>query len=204
MLTRQGWLVVWGGVALVLLARLLGINELYVFGAVALGLVLFAVLYVRLTRLDVEIDRTVHPARVHAGQVSRVDVRLRNLRRTDTPVLRLRDPVSGTAGAELLVPPLDRGAASTASYRLPADPRGIVKVGPLRVVVGDPLGLAQVSAVAAPQVEVTVYPEIDDIRPVPFTTGNDPLAGTLRPNALGRSGDHFYALRSHRRGENTR
>ena len=88
MLTRQGWLVVWGGVAVVLLARLLGINELYVFGAVALGLVLFAVLYVRLTRLDVEIDRTVHPARVHAGQVSRVEVRLRNLRPTDTPVLR--------------------------------------------------------------------------------------------------------------------
>src|SRR4029453_142309 len=127
MLTRQGWLVVWGGVVLVALARLLGINELYVFGAVALGLVAFALLYVRLTRLDVEIDRTVHPARVHAGQVSRVEVRLRNLRRTDTPVLRLRAPVSGTAGAELLVPPLDRGAATLATYRLPTGRRGIVR-----------------------------------------------------------------------------
>jgi uncharacterized protein (DUF58 family) len=105
MLTRQGWLVAWGGIALVILAHLLGTDELYVFGAVALGLVAFALLYVRLTRLDVEIDPVVHPARVHAGQVSRVDVRLRNLRRADTPVLRLRDPVSGTTGAELLVPP---------------------------------------------------------------------------------------------------
>jgi uncharacterized protein (DUF58 family) len=101
MLTRQGWLAVWGGVVLAVLARLLGIEELYVFGAVALGLVAFSLLYVRLTRLDVEIERTVYPARVHAGQVSRVDVRLRNLRRNDTPVLRLRDPVSGTGGAEL-------------------------------------------------------------------------------------------------------
>src|SRR5215207_1517838 len=92
MLTRQGWLAVWGGVILAVLARLLGIEELYVFGAVALGLVAFSLLYVRLTRLDVEVDRTVYPARVHAGQVSRVDVRLRNLRRNDTPVLRLRAP----------------------------------------------------------------------------------------------------------------
>jgi uncharacterized protein (DUF58 family) len=203
-LTRQGWLVVWGGVVLVALARLLGISELYVFGAVALGLVAFALLYVRLTRLDVEIDRTVHPGRVHAGQVSRVDVRLRNLRRTDTPVLRLRDPVSGTAGAELLVPPLDRGAATLATYRLPTDRRGIVRVGPLRVVVSDPFGLVQASSVGASEVEVTVFPAVDDIRPVPFTSGHDPLAGAIRPHALGRSGDDFYALRPYVVGDDLR
>src|SRR5918994_1126633 len=143
MLTRQGWLVAWGGIALVILAHLLGTDELYVFGAVALGLVAFALLYVRLTRLDVEIDRVVHPARVHAGQVSRVNVRLRNLRHRDTPVLRLRDPVSGTAGAELRVPPLDHGAATLATYRLPTERLGIVHVGPLRVIVTDPFGLVQ-------------------------------------------------------------
>jgi uncharacterized protein (DUF58 family) len=203
-LTRQGWLCLWGGLGLIAAARLLGIAELTVLGAIALGLVVVAVLYVRLTRLDLQVDRSVHPSHVHAGQLSRVELRVRNVRPAATPVLRLRDPVSGTAGAELLIPPLDRGAAATASYRLPTDRRGIVKVGPLRVVVGDPLGLAQVSAVAAPQVEVTVYPEIDDIRPVPFTTGNDPLAGTLRPNALGRSGDDFYALRPYVVGDDLR
>jgi uncharacterized protein (DUF58 family) len=166
--------------------------------------VAFALLYVRLTRLDVEIDRLVHPARVHAGQISRVDVRLRNLRRTDTPVLRLRDPVSGTAGAELLVPPLDRGAATLATYRLPTDRRGIVAVGPLRVIVTDPFGLVQASSVGAPQVEVTVYPATDDIRPVPFTSGHDPLAGAIRPHALGRSGDDFYALRPYVVGDDLR
>ena len=204
MLTRQGWLCLWGGLGLIAAARLLGIAELTVLGAIALGVVVVAVLYVRLTRLDLQVDRTVHPSHVHAGQLSRVELRVRNVRPAATPVLRLRDPVSGTAGAELLVPPLDRGAASTASYRLPTDRRGIVKVGPLRVVVGDPLGLAQVSAVAAPQVEVTVYPQIDDIRPVPFTSGNDPLAGTLRPNALGRSGEDFYALRPYVVGDDLR
>ena len=69
-------------------------------------------LYVRLTRLDLQVDRGVLPAQrprrpARAGSRSAI----RNLRRNDTPVLRLRDPVSGTAGAELLVPPLDQGAA---------------------------------------------------------------------------------------------
>jgi uncharacterized protein (DUF58 family) len=203
-LTRQGWLCVWGGGTSIVLARLLGIGELYVFGAVALGLVAIALLYVRLTRLDLQVDRVVHPARVHAGQVSRVEVRVRNVRAKDTPVLRLRDPVTGTAGAELLVPPLDQGAASIAGYRLPTDRRGIIRVGPLRVEVTDPLGLAHASTIAAPRVEVTVYPRVDDIRALPFTTGNDPLAGALHPQALGRTGDDFYALRPYVVGDDLR
>jgi uncharacterized protein (DUF58 family) len=204
MLTRQGWLCLWGGTALVVTARLLGIAELYVFGGVTLALVVVAIGYVRLIRLDLQVDRTVHPSHVHAGQLSRVEVRIRNVRGVPTPVLRLRDPVSGTAGADLLVPPLDQGAVSTASYRLPTDRRGIIKVGPLRVVVGDPFGLAQANTTAAPQVEVTVYPVVEDIRPVPYTSGTDPLAGTLHPHALGRVGDDFYALRPYVVGDDLR
>jgi uncharacterized protein (DUF58 family) len=203
-LTRQGWLCLWGGLTLLVLGRLLGIGELYVFGAVALCLVAVAVLYVRVSRLDLQVDRAVHPARVHVGQVSRVEVRIRNLRRTDSPVLRLRDPVTGTAGAEMLVPPLNQGAASVASYRLPTEKRGLVHVGPLEVVVADPLGLAQARTPAAPRVEVTVYPHVDDVRPVPFTSGNDPLAGVLHPHALGRTGDDFYALRPYVVGDDLR
>jgi uncharacterized protein (DUF58 family) len=204
MLTRQGWLVIVGGVVLLLLARLVGISELYVFGACALGLVVFSAAYVGIKRLELEVDRTVHPERVHAGHVSRVDVRIRNLRSSDTPVLRLTDPLSGTPGAELLVPPLDPGAAAVASYRLPTERRGLLKVGPLGVVVTDPFGLAQATIEAAERVEVTIYPTVENIRPVPFTAGQDPLAGTLQPHALGRVGDDFYALRPYVVGDDLR
>ena len=204
MLTRQGWLCGWAGVGLLVLARLLGIGELFVLGAVMLLLLLASALYVRLTRLDLHVDRVVHPARVHVGQLSRVEVRVRNLRAASTPVLRLRDAVTGTAGAELLVPPLDKGAASAASYRLPTDRRGVLQVGPLRVVVGDPFGLVQSTVEAAPRVDVTVLPRVDDVRPVPLTTGHDPLAGVLQPHALGRTGDDFYALRAYVVGDDLR
>ena len=204
MLTRQGWLCGWAGVGLLVLARLLGIGELFVLGAVMLLLLVASGLYVRLTRLDLHVDRVVHPARVHVGQLSRVEVRVRNLRAASTPVLRLRDAVTGTAGAELLVPPLDQGAASAASYRLPTDRRGVLQVGPLRVVVGDPFGLVQSTVEAAPRVDVTVLPRVDDVRPVPLTTGHDPLAGVLQPHALGRTGDDFYALRAYVVGDDLR
>ena len=203
-MTRQGWMVVWGGIALLAAGRLVGIDELYVFGAAALVLVLLAAGYVHLIRLDLEITRTVHPARVHAGQSSRVEIRLQNLRRQATPLLRLRDPVSGTEGAELLVPPLDRHAVAAASYRLPTERRGIHRVGPLDVVVGDAFGLVRSATEAAEAVEVTVLPRIDLIEPVPFTVGHDPLAGSLQPNALGRAGDDFYALRPYVVGDDLR
>jgi uncharacterized protein (DUF58 family) len=203
-MTRQGWMVVWGGIALLAAGRLVGIDELYVFGAAALILVLLAVGYVHLIRLDLEVTRTVHPARVHAGQSSRVEIRLQNLRRQATPLLRLRDPVSGTEGAELLVPPLDRAAVAAASYRLPTDRRGIHRVGPLEVVVGDAFGLVRSATEGADSVEVTVLPRLDLIEPVPFTVGHDPLAGSLQPNALGRAGDDFYALRPYVVGDDLR
>ena len=42
------------------------------------------------------------------------------------------------------------------------------------------------------------------MRPVPFTTGHDPLAGVQHPHALGRVGDDFYALRPYVVGDDLR
>lgn len=204
MLTRQGVLLAVGGAVLLVLARLLGIDELYVFGACCLGLVGLAALYVAARRLELEVNRTVHPARVHAGRVSRVDLRVRNLQGVDTPVLRLHEPVTGTPGAELLVPPLTRRSAAVASYRLPTERRGILRVGPLEVHVTDPFGLARTGLRAAAPVEVTVYPRIEDVRPVPYTATSDPLSGARQPHSLGRTGDDFYALRPYVVGDDLR
>jgi uncharacterized protein (DUF58 family) len=146
----------------------------------------------------------VHPARINVGTPTRVELTVRNLRANRTPVLRLRDPVSGTRGADLLVSPLGRGERTIAAYRLPTERRGLVKVGPLDVVVGDPFGLTTLATVAAPTVEVTVYPHIDQIEPLPFTTGHDPLAGARQPNSLGRTGEDFYALRPYVIGDDLR
>jgi uncharacterized protein (DUF58 family) len=186
------------------MGRVLGLVELFALGVVAAVLLVGAVVLVSAARLELEVGRTVHPARVHVGTSSRVDLTIRNQRASGTPVLRLRDPVSGTRGADLLVPPLDRGERTVAAYRLPTDRRGLVQIGPLQVVVGDPFGLTSLATIAAPMVALTVYPHIDQIDPLPYTTGHDPLAGARQPNSLGRTGEDFYALRPYVVGDDLR
>lgn len=204
MLTRQGWLVALGAAALLLAGRVLGLVELFVLGVVAGALLVGAAALVASARLELEVGRSVHPTRVQVGTPSRVDLTIRNLRANGTPVLRLRDPVSGTRGADLLVPPLGRGERTVAAYRLPTDRRGLLRIGPLDVVVSDPFGLTNVTTVAAPMVELTVYPHVDEVPPLPYTTGHDPLAGARQPNSLGRTGEDFYALRPYVVGDDLR
>jgi len=203
-LTRQGWVVAAGAVALVAGGRVLGRPELFAIGLVVGLLLAAAALLVRTARLDLEVGRSIHPTAVHVGTPTRVELSLRNQRWGPTPVLRLRDAVTGTRGADLMVAPLSAGERAVAAYRLPTDRRGLVAVGPLEVVVEDPYGLARVATVASPQVTVTVLPRVDRVPPLPYTTGHDPQAGVRQPNSLGRTGEDFYALRPYVVGDDLR
>jgi uncharacterized protein (DUF58 family) len=69
------------------------------------------------------------------------------------------------------VPRLGRGAAKTVSYRLPTDRRGEIPVGPLRLIRGDPFGLAR---------RTTTYGQIDGLLVRPRTV-------TLRLLPTGRN-----------------
>lgn len=204
MLSRQGWLVAGGSVALLGAGRLFGLAELFALGLICALLLGGAVLLVAIARLELEVGRSVHPARVHVGAAARVELTLRNRRTTSTPLLRLRDPVTRTRGADLLVSPLGRGERTVAAYRLPTDRRGLVRIGPLQVIVGDPFGLTRVATEAAPRVEMIIYPHVDKVDPLPYTTGHDPLAGARQPNSLGRTGEDFYALRPYVVGDDLR
>jgi uncharacterized protein (DUF58 family) len=203
-LTRRGWAAVALAVVFVVAGRLLGAPELYVLGATVGALVVGVLAYLTLTRLDIDVARELHPARVHAGSPSRVDLRVRNEGRRRSPVLTIRDAVSGTRGANLLVPPLEAGGVARAAYRLPTERRGLLTVGPLEVALADPFGLARLTMQASGVQELVVFPHVDEIAPVPQTSGNDPMAGAEHPNALGRNGEDFYALRQYVVGDDLR
>jgi len=203
-LTRQGWLVTLGAGVLIFAGRVLGVLELFILGASAAALVLYSMVAVALARLKLEVERTVTPPRVYAGSPSRVELSVRNDGNRTTPVVRMFDPVTGTRGADLLLGPLEPGVTARAAYRLPTEKRGIVRIGSLDVIVTDPFGVASSATTAAPISELTVFPWVDEIVPVPHTTGDDPHAGADHPSALGRSGEDFYALRPYVVGDDLR
>jgi uncharacterized protein (DUF58 family) len=72
------------------------------------------------------------------------------------------------------------------------------------VEVGDAFGLTVTSLRAAGTTELVVYPHIDPIPALPEAAGHDPQSTARHPNALGRAGDDFYALRPYQLGDDLR
>jgi uncharacterized protein (DUF58 family) len=201
--TRTGVIVAVASAGLVLVGRLLGLTELYAIGAAIGLLAVVCALWVALRRLDIVVARSVRPSRVHVGNPCTVEIQVRNRAAHATPVLRLLDPVTGTAGADLLLAPIGMRKTTSVAYRLPTTKRGIVTVGPMQVAMSDPFGLAGARSPAAPAVEVTVLPRVDDIPPLPRSVGPDP-DGTAETGSLGRSGEDFAALRPYIVGDDLR
>ncbi|HUQ38681.1 MAG TPA: DUF58 domain-containing protein [Acidimicrobiales bacterium] len=204
MLTRRGWMLLAASVGCTATGRALGVIELYAVAAGIVALVVGSAVFVHTATFSLRATRELRPPRVHAGGFSRVELVLRNLGRRTAPVLTVLDPFdNGRRWARFLVAPLAPGEQARAAYRLPTERRGIFPLGPLEVQRRDPLGIANVSVEAAPVTQLTVFPRIDEILPLPYTLGQDPLAGTDHPTALG-AGDEFYALRAYEMGDDLR
>jgi uncharacterized protein (DUF58 family) len=204
-ITRRGWALLGGGAALAVSGRLLGIEELYILAAAAVVLVVAAAWQVRAAPLRLDAHRQVHPTRVHAGTDSRVELAVRNAGGRRTPVLTVRDPFDqGRRQARFLLAPLRPGETARAAYRLPTDRRGVYTLGPLEVNRTDAFGLATATTQLAAATQLTVFPRVDTITPMPHTIGHDPYAGADHPNALGQLGEDFYALRPYVMGDDLR
>jgi uncharacterized protein (DUF58 family) len=184
-LTTTGWSVAIGSIALIVVGRLLGIFELFLIGAGGAALVVAAVIRVATLRLRVEVSRELQPARVPAGTPSRVVLRVRNRCGLRTPVLTLRDPVGRGRTARVVLAPLGKEDTVRAAYRLPTERRGMLRVGPMAIEVTDPFGIASSTTEGAGITELTVWPAVDDVLPLPHTTGDDSQGGAVATHDLG-------------------
>jgi len=195
-LTRRGWGLTVGALLLALAGRLLGLLELYVLAAGGWALMGMALAFLARGGGEIEASRTLHPARVQAGQESRVELSVANPGRRATGVVELRDPVDGgPRRARLLLAPLRPGQEERATYRIPTARRGVLTVGPLEARRFDPLALATTARPVAPETELIVHPAIEAVLPLPHAPGDDRRGGARRATAIGSAGDDFYALR---------
>jgi uncharacterized protein (DUF58 family) len=204
-LTRRGWALAASSIAFFLAGWLFALEELTILGVCVLVLCFGAAAFVSLRPVEVRTQRNLHPPRVHAGSSSRVDLEVRNTGARRTPVLSVRDPFDrGWRWARFLVPPLAAKASSRAAYRLPTEERGVFDVGPLEVTLSDPFGLATSRFTSVGVTQLTVYPRIDLISPMPTAQGHDPHSSAHHPRALLGSGEDFYALRPYEVGDDLR
>ena len=201
--TRRGWALLGAATGLVIGSRLLGALELSMLGLAALVLLGVAWIWARTRRVDLEIARQVRPARLHEGNVGRVDVAIRNRGGTAVPTLTVSDQVDQRV-ARFLLPALPPREISRAAYRLPATRRGRLRIGPVALGLTDPFGLARRRFAGAGVDEVVVCPRVHDI--VAPGRAASRHVGAIESSARARSteGEEFLHLREYEVGDDLR
>jgi len=205
-LTRQGVAIVVAGVICIVVGRTFGIIELYVISAACVAAVAVGVAYVWIRLPSVEATRWIHPSLLVVGDVGRVDIRLHHSGRIASAPFVLEEPVVRASAddqvARLPVPALPGGASSSSGYRVPTAARGTISVGPLRVILGDALGLAR---------SRTEIAEVDEIVVAPRTValdmpelGRGILGRALLESARRIGPGDFHGLREYAVGDEPR
>jgi uncharacterized protein (DUF58 family) len=205
-LTRQGVAVIGAGAVALAVGRVFAIIELYVIAAAFFASVAVAVIYVWIRRPRIEASRWIHPSLLVVGDTGHVDIALKHTGWLATAPFVLEEPVVRTMTedhvARLPVAALRAGSVSSSGYRVPTATRGVIGLGPLRLIVGDALGLARSSATIVGTDEIVVAPRtlpIDMPELVRGTLGRALLESSRR---LG-PGD-FHGLREYAAGDEPR
>ncbi len=205
-LTRQGVAVIASAAVATIIGRVFGIIELYVIGAGFLACVVVSAAYVRVRRPRVAAHRWIHPAVLVAGETGHVDLRLSHSGRVATPPFVLEEPVVRTMTedhvARLPVASLPAGSVSSTGYRIPTTARGVIGLGPLRLIVSDVLGLARSTVVIADTDEVVVAPRTLTIDMPELGRGK--LGRVLLESSRRLGPGDFHGLREYAAGDELR
>lgn len=206
MLTRQGMLVLVGGIAAFAVGRVFAVVELFIIGAALILSAAFGVSYVRLRRPHVSATRWIHPAVLVAGETGRVDIHIDHRGRLPAAPFTVCEvvhrPLGDTQVARLPVPALAPGARTASGYRLPSAVRGVIGLGPLYAEVRDPLGVARSSTIVAGTDEVVVAPRVL-LLDMP-ELGRGLLGEALLDRARRLGPGDFHGLREYARGDEPR
>lgn len=197
--TGLGWAVLFAAIAGCAIGLLLGWAEFLALGIALLALLALSGLFLWGTgRFRAEL--VVPVTRTSVGTDLTGSVILHQLGRLRLVRPRLEVTVGGTVLT--LDIPGGTGSQSTSDFVIPADHRAVIRVGPVRTVRGDPLGLFRRVVLWSEYVDVFVHPST---APVPsMSTGfiRD-LEGSPTPD-LTASDISFHALREYRPGDDRR
>ncbi len=139
--------------------------QLTIIGTAAVAAVVFGFGYVW-WRPKLTVARAVDPDRVMRGESSTVTLTVGNSSRLRGATLIAHDRC-GPASVPVPLLRLKAGGTTTATYPVPTARRGVVEIGPLRVVRRDPLGLLTLARGYGGVSRVWVYPTVHHLTAVP-------------------------------------
>jgi uncharacterized protein (DUF58 family) len=201
--TRAGWTAVVAAAGLISAGRVVGLLELYGFGAVLLIALFAGLITVRRPLGHLSVTRLIDPPEVECGDTARATLTITNRSRWRSPWLRLWEPVGHDAGAPMRIAPLRAAAEADATYRIPTEQRGIVELGPLRVERADHFGLATSGEFVGESHEVLVFPRRIRV-PFPHLDSAGPIGQQLRLRSFATSGSEFHSQREYVPGDDLR
>ncbi len=197
--TPLGWVVV----ALIPLALLagyaLGWLELVAAGWTAVLLALAAMLFL-VGRAPYRMTLTLPHRRAVVGESARGAVTVENPGGRHLGTI-MEIPV-GDAVVELALPGMRRATTHTEDFAIPTERRGIIPVGPVRTVRGDPLGLVRRELSWTERLDLVVHPRTVSV-PSTSTGLIRDLEGSPTRD-LTASDVAFHALREYQPGDDRR
>lgn len=189
-----------GGVLLICCGILLGYREVLMLGTAAVVLVVTAVALVGRVRA-VQVQRRLPTTRVQPGEDVLVRLTTTAEARRGRLPRRLTDRVHTMTGTRQVLLASGPTADLTTDYRLRAERRGVLDVGPVLAARSDPLGLAQSQRRCGDSQRVWIHPTWRALTAMPVGQVADPT-GVLDGSRTGNLS--FHGLRDYVPGDELR
>jgi uncharacterized protein (DUF58 family) len=198
--TGGGRTVLVVGIAAWALAAVFGWVELAVV-AMACLLLLAAAAAFMIGRTKLEVRAVVEPPRVTVGEALTGELSIRNLAKGPLAAAQLEFPI-GEGGVSFDLPPMLPGRSHSEIFSITTQRRGVIVVGPVRSVRGDPMGLFRRELDWTRPTEVFVHPRVTPIAPLGAGLIRDLEGNTAQ--SVSTSDFSFQALREYVPGDDLR
>ena len=200
--TTRGWAAVGAALALAILWLAFGEDLLLALAAFLFAGVLGGGLYVQLAAPRLSLSRIINPEQLHDGERAIVDLALRSRRKVYR--VSVEDRVHGLGSARFVADRITGDESMAGRYEVLCRPRGVYRVGPARVSLGDPLGFTESTAQFGSASRLVVYPRVEDLEGVPTGRGQDQTINTSRAAFWHSGGEDFFTLREYQQGDDLR
>jgi uncharacterized protein (DUF58 family) len=193
------------------LGRLLGVDELYVVSAATAAMVVLGIVSTRMSSTRIAVRRMTGTAHVGQQEPIAIDLLLRNDGRLPASLLLVDDrrpPGISAVGdentaARFVVRGLRPHRVVKLHWQATGDRRGRYAIGPVRIRLRDPFGLAERSRRYRSTDDVVVFPAVESLA----ASGGRGVRQGAETSALRRAfhrGDEFYTMRNYVVGDDLR